>query len=563
MPISIHNILFRHISDHMSQLFINDPSKIRGAILGRQAWEGLIHNSNTVRVSNAENISHIQAYLTACELGMLELVESGSRSEQTYKFLLKTFQEYCAGHYLASLADKSTEILTSCITQLDRECFLNLQRVLLFASAASKSACQGILLRIVDFYQTGDINIATTRPEQHVTNDIDDLICLALQCNMECDSQGQFNSILEKLLPPRCINFPGVPSMPSISYFFRHLAPDAKMESISVRLDKCSTCSYNTFPVHVPTETNLLEAIEDGIQKASSTSESPRASPNTIHFDVYEFFAALRFTQLMSLVLNNVHLHGYINDFMKLIKDGYLNLLVKIEFCHAHLTELDLKEMTPLGTLQRLRTLNLSRNKAGRGLLTLVNVLKGKSTIEELDFSHMEAPFYVTYYIIHKLCRSHQLISLKLHGNGVNEASGEILVSALSSPMWCLLKSLNVSVCTLPNSIIATLTKTIGDLKQLYDLQIFDSLDAEFLLRQMVDVIYSHAKLKTLLLGSNLDLKDDDMNPVSSSTWTLFAETLHSKSNVRSLTLVGIQLHAVDLQRSLHLFKRQCYRQFG
>ena len=554
-----------NISDDMSLPLIKDPSQNLQAILRSEAWEGIIHNSNIFRVSKTDNIYHqVQADLaSSSELGLLELVESDSPFDQTYKFPVKSFQEDCAGHFIASLADKSIQELTSCITNLDRQCVLNLQRVLLVASSASKAACQEIISRITDIYQTErDTNVATTRAEHHVTNGLDDLICLALQCNMECDSQGRFNAILEKLFPDKCINFHGLPSMSSISYFFRYLPPNAKIESMSVRLDKCSTCSYGTFPVRVPAEVNLLEAIEDGIQKELSTNESPKASPSTLNFDVYEFFAALRFTQLMALVLTNVHLHGYIHNFMKLIKDGYLYLLAEIELCHAHLTEHDLEEMTPLGTLKRLRTINLSRNKAGCGLPTLINVLEGTKTIKEFDFTYMEASSYVTNFVIQKL-RSRQLTSLKLYGNNVNEVSGKNLVSSLSSPMWCLLESLNISVHTLSNSIIATLAKKIGDLKHLYELQIFDSLDAEYLLRQMVDVLHDHAKLDTLLLGANLGLKEEAVDPVSTRTWTLFAETLHSRSNVRSLTLVGIPLQAVDLQRSLHLFKRQRFRRFG
>lgn len=551
------------ISDNMSLPLINEPSENLPAILGSQAWEGVIHNSNTFRVSKTDNLyHHIQADLElATELGLLELVGSDSLFEQTYKFTAKSFQEHCAGHFLASLADKSIKELNSYIINLDLQCILSLQRVFLVASYASKAACQVILSRIVDIYQTeGDTNIAT---KQHATNGSDDLICLALQCNMECDSQGRFNSVLEKLLPKRCISFRGIPSMSPIGYYFKYLAANDKIESISVALDKCSTCSFNKLPIHVDTEINLLEAIEDGIYNKLSPNESPNASPNTLNFDAYEFFAALRFTQLMSLVLNNVHLHGYIHNFVKLIRDGYLSLLAQIEFCHAHLTEHDLEDMTPLGTLKRLKTLNLSRNKAGDGLPVLINALEGKSTIEEVNFSHMEASSYVTNYILQKLSTSRQLISLKLHGNGVNEASGEYLVSALSSPMWCLLNFLNISVHTLPNPTIATLTKTIGDLKHLHELHIFDSFDAEYLLRQMVDAFHGHAKLDTLLLGSHLDPRKADVNPVSSSTWTLFAETLYARSNVRSLTLVGIPLHAVDLQRSLHLFKRQRFRRFG
>lgn len=503
----------------------------------------------------------VQADLaSACELGFLEcLEESSDPFEQSYRFLIKSFQEHCAGHYLASLA---IENLTYCIKNLDRQCVLLLQRVFIVASGASKAACQEILKRIVEIHQNKeDDSIAIERSEQGFITDnfIDDLIYLALQCNMECDSQGLYNSILEKLLPQRCINVRGVPSMPSISYFFRYLGADAKIKSISVTLGKCST--------YESTEINLFEAIETGIQREKNAGDCERekTSPNTIPFDVYGFFVALKFTLLLSLLLNKIHLHGYIHNFVNLIKEGYLHLLEELEFCHAQLTEGDLKIMTPLGILKRLRVLNLSQNKAGSGLPTLIdalNIQEGTSTIEEVDFSHMEASPDVTNYIKQKLMRL-QLKRLKLHGNEVNEESGEIMMSALSSAEWCLLKSLSVSVRTLSNSIIATLVTTLTDLKHLCELQIFDSFDAEYLLGQIVHVLRVHVQLDTLLLGANSGLREEDVASKFPRTWTQFAEALQYRSNMKSLTLVGIPLHAVDLQRALHLFKRQRYRWFG
>ncbi|XP_072051076.1 uncharacterized protein [Amphiura filiformis] len=471
-----------------------------------------------------------------CEIGFL------SNLEGVYTFRIRSFQEECAGEYLANLANLSAEHLrrfTNILEALDYTSLIGMHRVLRTACISSRKACFWIIKRIVEIFQQESNDGVNDEDKEMI---MENLVLLCLQLNIEGRYQEDFDSVLMTLFPRSCIHLSQLSMTGPLAYFMQNHKVNA-LQVISTHRQESKSA-----------ETNLLTIVHDNVAR--------RYVPLKNRLDFHEsmnlqtLFKSLRFTNLISLVLEGVSLRGQLGGLMRIIENGHLQLLEVLRLPFTHLDHHDLHQMGPLVRLYKLQVIDVSNNKAGSGLRVMVDAILGKP-LQELDISDMDAPPEALRYVLKKLCSSTSLQRVNLKGNQIYEQIGTDLAAALTTTYT--LKNISLSIRNLPSYLVVELGKVLHSLQKLQSLCIYDFLDPEECFNAMVDIIPKLPALKNLLLDTNKKIPFK----MKVQIWSSFVEVLRASRRIESLTLLGIRVDHDSLLDILQFCHKNNYTYFG
>ncbi len=507
--------------------------------LGRYAIIGLLHDDDAVTEFKLEDDDHenIEELNSLCRIGFLSCHRSPTTAKESYTFDAKSFQEECAGEYLAKLADDHCQSFRSTLEELGCNSLINIQRVLRIACIASRWACHQIIQRIAYVYNHVSNSSEVDKEEKDVR--LENLVLLGLQINFESNHQEDVSTILMSLFPTGCIRLSKLSMTGPLAYFLRR----NKISALQIR----STDHLEEKASGV----NLLELFGD-----SFIQELPERSKRLDFYEstnVKTLFKSFRFTNLLSLVMEGVYLHGQIDYLMTIIGNGHLRLLQELRLPFAHLNQDDLRQMGPLDKLDQLQIIDVSNNKAGAGLDFLIDTLIGRP-LRELDISNMGASAEIVLHVLKQLRNFCSLQKVLLKGNQISEEiSVELMATAQVTCTW---KDISLSVSNLCEFVIHEFGEALKYLQQLQSLRIYDIDDPEVIFNVMLNVLPALPELKTFLLETEKKMP----LAITEQTWRSFMYILEASRNMCSVTLHGIILSDDDLG---HLLQHCHYTKYS
>ncbi|XP_072051074.1 uncharacterized protein [Amphiura filiformis] len=472
-----------------------------------------------------------------CEIGFL------SNHGAFYTFRIKSFQEECAGEYLANLANSPAEHLLSyndILQALDYTSLIRIHRVLRTACTSSRMACFRIILRIVKIYQQNSSNGGDDDDKEMI---MENLILLCLQLIFEGKYRDEFHSVLITLFPRSCIQLSKLSLTGALAYFLRNHDVNALKVTSTHRKEMKSS------------ETNLLTLFHE---KVTSRYVSMKKRLNFHEsMDIQTLFKSFKFSNLISLVLEGVNLRGQLAYLMRIIGNGHLRSLEELRLPFTYIDQDDVRQMGPLVRLDKLQVIDISNNKGGSGLRVVIDALCGKR-LQELDISDMDAPPAALSYVLKKLCGFSHLQRVNLKGNQMSEKNGKNLVAALKTT--CTLTKLSLSISNMPSYLMSELGKVLQSLQSLHSLSIYDFLlDPKEFFNMMLKLIPKLPALKNLLLDTNMDIPFSMMDKI----WSNFVHVLRASKSIKSLTLLGISVEHNSLLDILQFCHKNNYAYFG
>ncbi|XP_072039611.1 uncharacterized protein [Amphiura filiformis] len=498
----------------------------------------------------------------------------------TFTFFHESAQDKCAADYLAQ---QNLDWVISILHQLKSiDDALKHAKLLRFACGANPDVAGIIIQRLTEIHiqelphtlQSGYYEkVADINEWTHIQRYIE----LCLGCNFESASGGQFKSHLTHLFPAGQVNFLGMSPAAVIylGYFLSSLDSNANLTSIQItpiprRGDYClpkkgpvlklynelgkGVAAYNDLE-NLPVYTQVYGHSDVAGMCYTELCKTLENQPSNGESDLLCVFQGLVGTTLKVLDLSDIPLHDQIRHLLSIIKQGHLSSLEDLRLHRTNLNDHHIAQLTILRHTKKLKALDISANKAGNGLPSLIEGLLGIS-LRNLNIAEMNASASAMAIVLNLITEfPKQLAELQIHGNGMDKKSATILRKILPK-----LTELNVLTVSMSSQIDPLQRHTILSIVYLQHLQILSLhhlLYSTTALSQMSIILDNLLELHTLFLDA------DEEEKISPECIKHFISHVASSKNLSRLTLLRFQLNPGDLQYLVEVCKQKQFSYLG